>query len=65
MKNSVLFNFNFQSYLLNVVLKGSTLTFYHIQQKKIHFYVMGEEAMMYYNITNFKKILLNSPLLYK
>jgi hypothetical protein len=45
MKNSVLSNFYFQSYLLNLVLKGSTLNFYHIQQKQFHFYVMGEEAM--------------------
>jgi hypothetical protein len=33
MKNSVLSNFYFQSYLLNLVLKGFTLNFYHIQQK--------------------------------
>jgi hypothetical protein len=33
MKSSVLSNFYFQSYLLNLVLKGSTLNFYHVQQK--------------------------------
>jgi hypothetical protein len=33
MKNNVLSNFYFQSYLLNLVLKGPTLNFYHIQQK--------------------------------
>jgi hypothetical protein len=45
MKSSVLSNFYFQSYLLNLVLKGYILNFYHIQHKQFHFYVMGEEAM--------------------
>jgi hypothetical protein len=46
MKNGILSNFYFQSYHLNLVLKGPTLNIYHIQQNKFHFYVMGEEAMM-------------------
>jgi hypothetical protein len=50
MKSSVFSKKKNLIYLLELDLKGSP-------QKLLHFYLMGEEAMMYYSITNFFKLL--------
>jgi hypothetical protein len=46
MKSGVLSNFYFLWYFLNLVLKGSPLKFYHIQNY-FHFYVMYGSRYVY------------------
>jgi hypothetical protein len=46
MKSGVLSNFYFQRYFLNLILKGSLLNFYHIQNY-FHFYVMHGSRYVY------------------
>jgi hypothetical protein len=67
MKSGVLSNFYFQWYFLNLVLKGSPLNFYHIQNY-FHFYVMYGSRYVYefgillftYTIKGYSRVFLKN-----